>query len=184
MLQIKVKRRADGKFNRRAKCAGKQETNMNDLTFRPFMPQDKAEVIAFFADMGERSSSFFNVAHGNERRTMEFFENGKRDHRFFGLFEDGRLLAYAFIWDIDRTVVWFGIAVRDGYQGRGLGGELTNRVLEECRKAGHAAVLLRTRADNVRARKLYESQGFEEIGTHQSGEILYIRRFCLRECSL
>lgn len=152
---------------------------MNDLVFRPFTPEDKAEVKAFFADMGEESAFFFNVAHGNERRTMEFFENGKPDHRFFGLFEDGRLLAYAFIWDIDRTVVWFGIAVRDGVQGRGLGGKLTSLVLEECRKAGYAAVLLRTRADNIRARKLYEDQGFEELGTHPSGEILYMRRFCL-----
>ncbi len=156
---------------------------MNDLIFRPFKPEDMAEVKAFFADMGERSASFFNVAHGNERRTMEFFENGKHDHRFFGLFEDGRLLAYAFIWDIDRTVVWFGIAVRDGYQGQGLGGKLTGLVLDECRKNGHAAVLLRTRADNVSARKLYVDQGFEELGTHPSGEILYMRRFSLNERS-
>jgi ribosomal-protein-alanine N-acetyltransferase len=115
---------------------------------------------------------------------MEFFENGKRDHRFFGLFEDGRLLAYAFIWDVDRTVVWFGIAVRDGYQGRGLGGRLTRLVLEKCREAGYGAVLLRTRADNTSARRLYESQGFEALGTHPSGEILYIRRFFLDERSL
>ena len=152
---------------------------MNELIFRAFTPEDKAQVQAFFADMGERSASFFNVDHGNERRTMDFFENGKRDHRFFGLFEDGRLLAYAFIWDVDRTVVWFGIAVRDGVQGRGLGGRLTQLVLEECRRAGHAAVLLRTHPDNVRARKLYEAQGFEQLGTHPSGEILYMRRFSL-----
>ena len=152
---------------------------MNDLIFRPFAPEDKEEAEAFFADMGEKSASFFNVARGNERRTMEFFENGKADHRFFGLFEDGRLLAYAFIWDLDRTVVWFGIAVRDGYQGRGIGGKLTDLVLEQCRKAGYAAVLLRTRKDNAGARKLYENHGFEELGTHPSGEILYMRRFFL-----
>lgn len=156
---------------------------MDDLVFRPFTADDKAEVQAFFADMGEKSASFFNVEHGNERRTMEFFENGKRDHRFFGLFENGRLLAYAFIWDIDSTVVWFGIAVRDGYQGRGLGSRLIGQVLEQCRRAGYGAVLLRTRADNVSARKLYERHGFEEIGTHPSGEILYIRRFRLHACT-
>lgn len=156
---------------------------MDNVIFRSFLPEDKEKVEAFFADMGEKSASFFNVAHGNERRTMEFFENGKRDHRFFGLFKDERLLAYAFIWDIDTTVVWFGIAVRDGCQGRGLGSLLTRLVLEKCRKMGYGAVLLRTRADNVGARKLYESQGFEEIGTHPSGEILYIRRFDLHASS-
>lgn len=154
---------------------------MSELIFRPFRQKDEAEVKAFFADMGEKSSSFFNVAHGNERRTMEFFESGKQDHRFFGLFDGDRLLAYAFIWDIDRTVVWFGIAVRDGYQGRGLGGRLTDYMLDECRRSGHAAVLLRTRADNIGARRMYESRGFEELGTHPSGEILYIRRFLLNE---
>ena len=64
---------------------------MDNLIFRPFAPQDKAEVAAFFADMGEKSAAFFNVENGNERRTMEFFENRKKDHRFFGLFEDGLL---------------------------------------------------------------------------------------------
>ncbi|MCR5782934.1 MAG: GNAT family N-acetyltransferase [Clostridia bacterium] len=156
---------------------------MSEVIFRPFKKEDKPGVESFFADMGEKSASFFNVGHGNERRTMEFFENGKPDHLFYGLFDNERLLAYAFIWDTDKTAVWFGIAVRDGYQGRGLGGRLTGLVLEECRKAGHSAVLLRTRSDNVSARKLYEKQGFEQLGTHPSGEILYIRRFSLNERS-
>ncbi len=156
---------------------------MSDIIFRRFTHKDKSEVESFFADMGDRSASFFNVGHGNERRTMEFFENGKPDHLFYGLFENDRLLAYAFIWDIDRTAVWFGIAVRDGYQGHGLGGRLTELVLAECRKAGRSAVLLRTRSDNVSARSMYEKQGFEEIGTHPSGEILYMRRFFLNERS-
>ncbi|MCR5040953.1 MAG: GNAT family N-acetyltransferase [Clostridia bacterium] len=145
--------------------------------FRRLVQGDEAEARAFYADMGERSSGFFNVDKGNEKRTLEFFEGKRPDHVFYGMFEDGSLLALAFIWDVGRSVVWFGVAVRDGFQGRGLGKQITNGVLDECRADGHGGVLLRTHRDNIPAQKLYEACGFEHIGTHPSGELLYIYRF-------
>lgn len=138
---------------------------------------DREKVAEFYASMGERSAHFFNVNHGNEKRTMEFFENGKKDHIFYVAFEEDELVALAFIWDIDRTVPWFGIAVRDSAQGKGVGTAFMKEIFADIISAGYAGLLLRTATDNIPAQHLYEKCGFERLGVHPSGEYLYLKRF-------
>lgn len=147
------------------------------MTVRKMQPCDREKVAEFYASMGERSAHFFNVNHGNEKRTMEFFENGKKDHVFYAAFEGEELTALAFLWDIDRTVPWFGIAVRDSAQGKGVGTAFLREIFSDILAAGYAGLLLRTATDNVPAQKLYEKCGFERLGVHPSGEYLYLKRF-------
>lgn len=152
------------------------------LIFRPLRLSDRDEIQTFFSDMGEKSAAFFNVNHGNERRTMEFFENGKPDHRFF-VAEDGeRIAGLVFIWDVDRTLPWLGIAVRDDYQGRGVGTYLLNTLIDLLRANSYGGLILRTAKNNIGAQRLYEKAGFECVGEHASGELLYIKRFETRKC--
>ena len=138
---------------------------------------DKEKIIDFYASMGEQSTRFFNVNRGNEKRTMEFFENGKKDHIFYVACDGDKLIALAFIWDIDRTVPWFGVAVRDSEQGKGVGTAFMKEIFAELLSVGYAGLLLRTAKDNIPAQRLYEKCGFERIGDHPSGEYLYIKRF-------
>lgn len=147
------------------------------LSFRPLCLSDRDEIRRFYADMGEQSAAFFNVNRGNERRTMEFFENGKRDHRFFVAADGDRIAGLAFVWDVDRALPWLGIAVRDDYQGRGVGTFLLNALFDLLRARGYGGLILRTAKNNVGAQHLYEKTGFERVGEHPSGEILYIKRF-------
>ncbi len=147
------------------------------MTIRKMQMCDKEKVADFYAAMGERSTHFFNVNHGNEKRTMEFFENGKKDHIFYVAFDGGELSALAFIWDIDRTVPWFGIAVRDSMQGKGVGTAFIKEIFADIIPEGYAGLLLRTAEDNIPAQHLYEKCGFERLGLHPSGECLYIKRF-------
>ena len=147
------------------------------MTVRKMQMCDREKVADFYASMGERSAHFFNVNHGNEKRTMEFFENGKKDHIFYVAFDGEELVALAFIWDIDRTVPWFGIAVRDSAQGKGVGTAFMKAIFADILALGYAGLLLRTATDNIPAQHLYEKCGFERLGTHPSGEYLYIKRF-------
>ena len=147
------------------------------MTVRKMKLCDKEKIAEFFADMGEQSSRFFNVNHGNEKRTMAFFENGKKDHIFYVAFEGDELAALAFIWDIDRTIPWFGIAVRDSAQGRGIGTAFIKEIFADIISTGYAGLLLRTATDNIPAQHLYEKCGFERLGVHPSGEYLYLKRF-------
>ena len=147
------------------------------MTVRKMQMCDREKVADFYASMGERSAHFFNVNHGNEKRTMEFFENGKKDHIFYVAFDGDELVALAFIWDIDRTVPWFGIAVRDSAQGKGVGTAFMKEIFADIFSLGYAGLLLRTATDNLPAQHLYEKCGFERLGVHPSGEYLYLKRF-------
>lgn len=49
------------------------------MTVRKMQMCDSEKVADFYTSMGERSTHFFNVNHGNKKRTMEFFENGKKE---------------------------------------------------------------------------------------------------------
>ena len=147
------------------------------MTVRRMQMCDREKVADFYASMGERSAHFFNVNHGNEKRTMEFFENGKKDHIFYVAFDGDELVALAFIWDIDRTVPWFGIAVRDSAQGKGVGTAFMKEIFADILSEGYAGLLLRTATDNIPAQHLYEKCGFERLGVHPSGEYLYLKRF-------
>ena len=147
------------------------------MIIRNLNKADREQVETFFAMMSEKSASFFNVNHGNEKRVMEFFENGKPDHEFFVLEQDAQLIALAFIWDLFSLVPKFGIAVRDDRQGQGVGKFFLTGLLDRFREQGYAGVLLTTAKANVGAQKLYEACGFERLGVADNGEYCYIRRF-------
>ena len=57
-----------------------------------------------------------------------------------------------------------GIAIRDGWRGVGLGRMLMDRILEWMRARGFKKAELAVFASNDRARRLYESLGFEDEG--------------------
>jgi RimJ/RimL family protein N-acetyltransferase len=58
-----------------------------------------------------------------------------------------------------------GMGVRAAHRGRGIGKALMERTLEGARNRGFTRVELTVRADNTRARGLYERLGFKLEGT-------------------
>ena len=149
------------------------------VVFRRMQKDDRDGVQSFFDAMGRESASFFNVGRGNEKRVMAFFEDGKPDHIFWVAESDGLIVGLAFIWDLDSRIPWFGVAVRDGFQGRRIGTGIVSAVSDACQLEGRGGILLRTAENNLRGRALYEKCGFERIGFHPSGELLYLKRFLL-----
>lgn len=147
------------------------------IVFRRMVPSDREAVQSFFDEMGTDSAAFFNVDHGNEKRVMEFFETGKKDHVFWVAEAGNVIVGLAFIWDIGSRIPWFGVAVRDGWQGKHIGSGMVLSVCDICRAEGRGGILLRTAERNLRARTLYVRCGFEQIGLHPSGELLYLKRF-------
>lgn len=147
------------------------------MTVREMKKEDRETVQSFFDNMSESSAAFFNVNRGNEKRTMEFFENGKKDHKFFVVTADEEIIALSFIWDINTSLPWFGIAVCDKYQGQGIGKMLIESVFSYLKENRYGGLILRTAVNNIPAQKLYEKCGFERMGTHPSGEYLYIKRW-------
>jgi len=148
----------------------------NDIIIRRFTAEDKTTIQLFFDNMGEKSAAFFNVNHGNEKRVMGYFTGETKNHIFFAAMKEGVCVGLMFIWDIDRAVPWFGIAVADDFQGQGIGTGMIDYLKGYLVENNYGGLLLRTHTENVSAQKLYEKCGFERIGVHPSGEYLYILR--------
>ena len=139
---------------------------------------DKDRMQAFYGALGEQSAAYFNAGRGNELRTMDFFGPAPRkNHRYYVAVCGDTVAGHLFIWDTDTRVPWMGIAVRDDFQGKGVGTRMLTELFRLLKEEGRGGLLLRTAQSNVPAQRLYEKCGFERIGTHPTGEYLYVKRF-------
>jgi [ribosomal protein S18]-alanine N-acetyltransferase len=74
---------------------------------------------------------------------------------------------YAVLWCILDQGELANIAVAPELRNRGLGSFLLDRMTEEARGRGVESLYLEVRVSNFRARAMYGSRGFEEIGVRR-----------------
>ena len=147
------------------------------MIIRQFEERDLPIINAFFDQMGPESTKFFNTNEVNRKFALKFVtEKNKSIIRWLAE-EDGVMIGYVFLWDIDTTLPWLGIAVHDEFKGQGLGKKLIAHAHEWAIENGKGGVILITAEDNKRGQRLYESMGYQYYGVHPSGELLYIKRF-------
>lgn len=149
------------------------------MEFRNMVMSDREGVQAFFDSLEGEGAVFFNRNHGNERRTMSWFDGGAPGHEFFVMEEEGIIIGVCFVWDISSKIPWFGIGVRNAWQGKHVGTQMLTSTLEILRQRGCGGLLLTTAQTNYRGQGLYEKCGFEKLGTYPDGEIIYLHRFRL-----
>lgn len=77
-------------------------------------------------------------------------------------------------WDEGYRIPALGIAIREGYRDRGLGREMMHALHEVVRRRGGDRVRLRVAPSNVRARHLYHSLGYEQVGVERGELVLLI----------
>ena len=76
-------------------------------------------------------------------------------------------------WDEGYRIPALGIAVRDGYRDQGLGRQMMHALHRVVRERGGDRVRLRVASGNARARHLYESMGYRQVGTER-GELVLL----------
>jgi ribosomal-protein-alanine N-acetyltransferase len=88
---------------------------------------------------------------------------------------DGELVVYGILrgWDEGFSVPSLGVAVHPRHQGRGHGRVMTRWLEEQARLRGAKRLRLRVHAENVVARRLYESLGYTEAG-EERGELVML----------
>lgn len=147
------------------------------LIIRLFGQQDRPLVEAFVSQMGGETRAFFDRNGGNSKGALSFFE-GTDQHilRWLALSE-GRMVGYVFLWELHRSVPWLGICVAEDFKGKRLGRQLMQVAENHARTNGMGGILLTTHLANIRGQGLYERCGYERMGIHESGEILYLLRF-------
>ena len=147
------------------------------MIIREFEERDLPKIHAFFDQMGEESTKFFNTNNVNRNFAVKFVtEKNKSIIRWLAE-EYGMMVGYVFLWDIDTTLPWLGVAVHDEHKGKGIGKSLLEHAHDWAVAQGKGGVILITAKDNLRGQRLYESMGYQYYGIHPSGELLYIKRF-------
>jgi ribosomal-protein-alanine N-acetyltransferase len=81
--------------------------------------------------------------------------------------DDERIAGWAGLAAVDGQGDVLTIGVRTELQGRGIGTVLLTTLLDEATVRGCGEVFLDVRADNDRARRLYERFGFQAIGVRK-----------------
>lgn len=76
-------------------------------------------------------------------------------------------------WDEGYRVPALGIAVRDGYRDRGIGRRMMRVLHRVVRQRGGDRVRLRVAEGNARARHLYRSMGYRQVGVER-GELVML----------
>ena len=109
----------------------------------------------------ELERKYFSVPWSLEslRQSLE-----KSYYFFLAAEEDGRLAGYAGLLKVADEGDITNIVVDEAYRGRGIGAELTGKLLEEGRKLGIHAFTLEVRVSNERAIHMYEKLGFVSEG--------------------
>ena len=147
------------------------------MIIREFLPNDLPMIHDFFDQMGEQSTTFFNQNDVNRNFAVKFVtEKNKSIIRWLAEEED-TMIGYVFLWDIDTTLPWLGVAVREDRKKQGIGKKLVEHANHWAEENGKGGVMLITASTNTSGQYLYESTGYEKYGVHPSGEVLYIKRF-------
>lgn len=147
------------------------------MFIRQFQPNDLPMIHAFFDQMGSETTGYFNSNDINRKFAVKFVDERNKSIARWLAEEEGVMIGYVFLWDIDTTLPWLGVAVRDDRKGQGLGKKLVEFANTWARENGKGGILLITAEHNERGQALYESMGYAKYGVHPSGELLYIKRF-------
>ncbi|MDW7656112.1 MAG: GNAT family N-acetyltransferase [Bacillota bacterium] len=153
------------------------------LIIRQIHEQDTERLYAYFSSFSDETRYFFTphelgMAFAEKLTHADLVDPETR--RFVVVTQqDGQetIIGYFFFWSWQKKVPWFGIGVRDGYKGRGLGSLMMQHAIREAKQQGKGGILLTTKKDNARAQKLYRKFGFVILGDEPRGEYLLLLNF-------
>lgn len=136
------------------------------LSVRRLENGDETRLQHFHDNLSPHSQSRF-TPHGYDHELLQRYVRralAGKDRSYILLNDTGTVIAYFFLWDFSTAVPALGIGVADDYQGRKLGPQMVQMLIDDARAAGLDGIELTTLLDNERAFVLYQSMGFTYLG--------------------
>lgn len=144
------------------------------ITIEKATPADAAGIVAYLKRIGGETD---NLTFGQEGLPVTVEEEaeylarleGSRDDVMLLAKENGKIVGDASLHRLPRRMSHRGdlsIAVVKDHWNQGIGGRLLGEILAFARENAFAVIDLQVRRDNRQAIHLYETYGFQKIGTH------------------
>jgi acetyltransferase len=144
----------------------------DEVLIRPIRPEDEPAIARFHEGLSERSVylRYFHLIDLDRRRSHDrllriCFNDYDRDialvteHRNSGTGED-EILAVGRLRKIDATDAELAVLITDEYQGRGLGMELSRRLVEVARAEKMERVIAEILPENIHMQRVCSELGF------------------------
>ena len=153
------------------------------VSIREIGHDDLGMVIEFFDQMAGDTRAMFNRGDVNRIRVIEHVnrkgDDGQVHFAATVKSEDGaeKMVGYVFLWDVDKSIPWLGIAVREDWKGHHLGRRLLQHIDDWAKPRGYGGIMLTSVPANIRAHSLYARMGFEYFGVYPDSEFLFIKRY-------
>ena len=142
------------------------------MLIRPIRPEDEPAIARFHQGLSERSVylRYFHLMDLDQRRSHDrliriCFNDYDRDialvteHRNIGTGEQ-EILAVGRLRKIDATDAELAVLITDEYQGRGLGMELSRRLVEVARAEKMERVIAEILPENIQMQRVCSELGF------------------------
>jgi ribosomal-protein-alanine N-acetyltransferase len=139
-------------------------SSLQALDIRPVRPGDLARVAAIEAScysMPWSSDAFRSLLHRSHVRFLVAETRGE------GVPAPPLVVGYGIFLAAGGEAELVNLAVEPGFQGRGFGAALLERIIGEANEAGLRSVFLEVRDSNESAIRLYSSRGFCQISTRK-----------------
>ena len=141
---------------------------MPDITIEPL---DQSNVLELAEMLGSVDPRFFS--HASPEAAWQFLAQPVDIHVLGRV--DGEVVAFGMLrgWYEGYDTPSLGIAVRTDRQGHGDARAMMAALKQLARERGATKIRLRVHPDNVRARRLYDAQGFRNAGMER-GEMVML----------
>ena len=135
------------------------------VTYRRINSNDIKALQEFDRGLSEESRRRFSP-HAYDDTTMVKVaaRSENDDDRVYAAWDDNIIIAYFFLWWFKDDFPILGIGIADNWQGKGLGKQIMNKLIEDGKSSGRKGIELTTMLDNKKAFALYEKVGFKCLG--------------------
>jgi acetyltransferase len=147
-----------------------------EVLIRPIRPEDEPMIARFHERLSERSVylRYFHLMDlerriSHDRLTRICFNDYDRDIALVAE-HDNAILAVARLKRMDAIDAELAVLITDEYQGRGLGMELTRRLVEIARIEKVGRIVAEVLAENIHMQRVFQELGFR-LERHADGDI-------------
>jgi ribosomal protein S18 acetylase RimI-like enzyme len=136
------------------------------ISVRALQPEDTAALASFFSVVAADGPTLTLFhPHPFDAYTAERICNrrGIVSDEYFAAIDGGRIVGYGMLrgWDEGYDTPALGVCVHPARVGERLGSLLLDHAIHRARQRGARRLMLKVYPQNVPARRLYESRGFE-----------------------